>query len=60
MNWMYNYCYISCLHNWLNEITKNEQNYPLLNAIDEHVRITTPLTDSAYQTANYLKKGIQY
>ncbi|BDH61363.1 ATP-dependent DNA helicase RecQ [Lysinibacillus sp. PLM2] len=49
--------YISCLHNWLNEITQNNEQYPLLNQIAMNIRIEIPLTGSALQTANLFRKG---
>lgn len=49
--------YVSCLHEWLNEIYKNGQNYPLLSNISEGIRFVKPLTGSAAQTANLFLQG---
>lgn len=49
--------YISCLQTWINEITFNETNYPLLTEIAAQVRIELTLTDSANTTAKLFKKG---
>ena len=49
--------YISCLHTWLNIIILNEKEFPLLHKIAEEIRISIPLSDSAYQTAQLFKEG---
>ncbi len=49
--------YISCLHTWLNIITLNEKDFPLLHKIAEDIRIHIPLSDSAFQTAQLFKEG---
>ncbi|SOB94255.1 uncharacterized protein YpbB [Ureibacillus xyleni] len=49
--------YISCLHIWLNIITANESEFPLLHKIAEQIRITIPLSGSAFQTAQLFKQG---
>lgn len=51
------FIYIAGLHQWLNAIDKSQQQYPLLSQMMEHVRIDTPLTDSANQTAQLYRKG---
>lgn len=49
--------YISCLHEWLNEINKNASNYPLLSKISEGIRFIQPLTGSAAETAKLFQQG---
>ncbi|WP_042477935.1 helix-turn-helix domain-containing protein [Bacillus ndiopicus] len=46
--------YISALHNWLGHI----EHYPYLADIAQQLRISMPLTDSAYQTAKLFQQGL--
>jgi uncharacterized protein YpbB len=49
--------YISTLHQWLNEIYRTPERYPILSALTQGVRVETLLTDSANTTAQLFKKG---
>lgn len=49
--------YISALHGWLDELYQNGAHYPLLVQLLQNIRIETPLTDSAAQTAKLYKAG---
>lgn len=49
--------YISALHGWLDELYQNGAHYPLLAQLLQQIRIETPLTDSAAQTAKLYKAG---
>ena len=49
--------YIAGLHSWLNIITSQTGQYPLLNSIAQNVRINIPLTGSAFQSAQLFLQG---
>ena len=49
--------YISTLHQWLNEIYRTPECYPILSALTQGVRVEELLTDSANTTAKLYKKG---
>lgn len=49
--------YIACLHTWLNEIYDNASQFPLLASIADQIRISIPLSGSAYQTAQLFNQG---
>lgn len=49
--------YIAALHQWLNLIHQKELDYPLLSQLLEDVRIHSPLTESAHQTATLYNQG---
>ena len=49
--------YISTLHQWLNEIYRTPECYPILSVLTQGVRVEALLTDSANTTAKLYKKG---
>ncbi|MFP3919464.1 helix-turn-helix domain-containing protein [Lysinibacillus telephonicus] len=49
--------YIAGLHSWLNSITSQAEQYPLLNNVAQNVRINIPLTGSAFQSTQLFLQG---
>lgn len=49
--------YIAGLHSWLNIIISQPERYSLLSSVAENVRISVPLTGSAFQSAQLFLQG---
>ncbi|HWK23256.1 MAG TPA: helix-turn-helix domain-containing protein [Ureibacillus sp.] len=49
--------YIAALHNWLNQLNQHQEEYPILSQLVENIRISNPLSGSAFQTAELFNNG---